>query len=145
MSYRLRHIGIVVADLDSALHFWCHILGFKVEKQMIESGPFINKLLGLSDVKVTTSKLIDLDGNRIELLCFHSHPDSFGWKGSVNSTGLTHIALTVENVDWVYGNLSSKGVRFFAEPQVSPDVGAKVVYASGPENLLLEFVEVMKG
>jgi len=144
MIYRLRHTGIVVADLDSALHFWCHLLGFEVEKQMIESGPFVDKLLGLSDVKVTTSKLIDLDGNRIELLCFHSHPDCLGWKGSVNSTGLTHIAFTVEDLEWVYGNLSSKGVRFFAEPQVSPDGGAKVVYASGPENLLLEFVEMIE-
>lgn len=143
MSYSLRHIGIVVKDLNSALYFWCKILGFNVQKQMIETGPFIDKLLGLNGVNVTTSKLIGLDGSQIELLCFHSHPDSLDWKGSVNSTGLTHISFTVPNLECVYNNLSSRGLKFFAEPQVSPDGGVKVVYASGPENLLLEFVEVI--
>ena len=35
----VRHTGIVVADLDHALSFWCGILGFRVERQMEEAGP----------------------------------------------------------------------------------------------------------
>lgn len=144
MSITLRHVGIVVADLDAALNFWCDLLGFAVRKRLVESGPFIDKLLGLVDVEVTTVKLADEDENQVELLCFHSHPDSLGWRGAVNTTGLTHIALTVKDLEWTHENLSAKGVKFFAEPQKSPDGNVKVVYASGPENLLIEFVEEMR-
>lgn len=139
----LRHVGIVVANLESALAFWCDTLGFRVQRQMLESGPFIDALLGMSGVEVTTSKLIGVDGNMVELLHFHSHPDLPNWQGKPSSTGLTHLAFTVSNLDALYVRLSEAGVKFFGAPQISPDGGAKVVYASGPENLLLEFVEVL--
>ena len=139
----LRHAGIVVADLDRALAFWCDTLGFRVQRQMLESGPFIDRLLGMTDVRVTTSKLVGPDGNMVELLHFHSHPDQPGWQGGPTSTGLTHLAFTVTGIDELHVRLTRNGVRFLAEPQVSPDGGAKVAYAAGPENLLLELVEVL--
>jgi len=139
-----RHAGIVVADLERALAFWCDTLGFHVQRQMLESGPFIDALLGMAGVKVTTSKLVGPDGNMVELLYFHSHPDLPAWQGTPSSTGLTHLAFTVSNLEDLYARLTEAGVRFFAAPQISPDSGAKVVYASGPENLLLEFVEMPK-
>ena len=139
----LRHAGIVVADLDRALTFWCDTLGFRVQRQMLESGPFIDTLLGMTGVEVVTSKLVGADGNLIELLHFHSHPDLPAWQGTTHTTGLTHLAFTVNDLDDLYARLTKAGVRFFTTPQISPDGGAKVVYASGPENLLLEFVEVL--
>ncbi len=75
MITHIRHTGLVVADLDKALHFWCDLLGFKVAKQMEESGPHLDAMMGLKDVRVTTAKLAAPDGNLIELLHFHSHPD----------------------------------------------------------------------
>lgn len=139
----LRHAGIVVADLERALAFWCDTLGFQVQRQMLESGSFIDALLGMTGVEVTTSKLVGPDGNLIELLHFHSHPNLPAWQGTPSSTGLTHLAFTVSDLDSLCNRLEKAGVRFIARPQISPDGGAKVVYASGPENLLLEFVELL--
>jgi catechol 2,3-dioxygenase-like lactoylglutathione lyase family enzyme len=143
MIRAIRHSGLVVADLDRALHFWCDVLGFRVERRMDESGPHIDAMMGLKDVRVTTAKLAAPDGNLIELLHFHSHPDKPAWKGEPYSTGFTHIALTVDDLDQCVRQLSDVGVKFPAPPQFSPDGYAKVIYAQGPEGVLLELVEIL--
>lgn len=143
MISQIRHTGLVVANLESALHFWCDVLGFRVEKKMNESGAHIDAMMGLKNVLVTTAKLAAPDGNLIELLHFHSHPDKPSWEGAPYSTGFTHIALTVNDLDDVYEKLAEAGVSFNAPPQISPDGYAKVTYAKGPEGVLLEFVEVI--
>jgi catechol 2,3-dioxygenase-like lactoylglutathione lyase family enzyme len=143
MIRAIRHTGLVVADLDRALHFWCDVLGFKVTKQMEETGPHLDAMMGLTGVRVTTVKMAAPDGNLLELLRFHSHPDKPCWEGTPYSTGFTHIALTVDNLDQLVTQLVQEGVRFPAPPQHSPDGYAKVVYAQGPEGVLLELVEVL--
>lgn len=143
MIRTIRHTGLVVADLDRALHFWCDVLGFNVMKQMEETGPHLDAMMGLTGVRVTTVKMAAPDGNLLELLRFHSHPDKPGWEGVPYSTGFTHIALTVDNLDELVTQLVQEGVRFPAPPQHSPDGYAKVVYAQGPEGVLLELVEVL--
>lgn len=143
MIRAIRHTGLVVADLDRALHFWRDVLGFKIVKQMEETGPHLDAMMGLTGVRVTTVKMAAPDGNLVELLRFHSHPDKQDWKGSPYSTGFTHIALTVDNLDQLVARLVQEGVRFPAPPQHSPDGYAKVVYAQGPEGALLELVEVL--
>ena len=144
MISAIRHTGLVVADLERSLHFWCNVLGFKLVKQMHESGPHIDAMLGLRDVRVTTAKLAAPDGNLIELLHFLSHPDQPRWNGKPYSTGFTHIALTVEDLDKLVIKLTQEGVSFPAPPQRSPDGFVKVIYGKGPEGVLLELVEILK-
>jgi catechol 2,3-dioxygenase-like lactoylglutathione lyase family enzyme len=144
MTTAIRHVGLVVADLEKSLKFWCDTMGFVVSRQMEESGPHIDAMMGLKDVRVTTAKLAASDGNLLELLCFHSHPDKQKWEGKPYSTGLTHIALTVQDLDETLGRLKLLGASVPAEPQLSPDGQVKVIYASGPEGVLLELVEVIK-
>jgi catechol 2,3-dioxygenase-like lactoylglutathione lyase family enzyme len=42
MITQISHTGLEVADLEGALLFWRDLLGFRLEKQMDESGPLIN-------------------------------------------------------------------------------------------------------
>jgi catechol 2,3-dioxygenase-like lactoylglutathione lyase family enzyme len=143
MITAIRHVGLVVDDLEKSLKFWCETMGFLVSRQVEESGPHIDAMLGLKDVRVTTAKLAAPDGNLLELLCFHSHPDKPQWEGRPYSTGFTHIALTVQDLDETCRRLQQAGVTFPAEPQRSPDGGAVVIYATGPEGVLLELVEII--
>ena len=143
MIKAIRHTGLVVADLEGSLHFWCDVLGFTVFRMMEESGSHVDGVMGLSDVKVTTAKLAAPDGNLIELLHFHSHPDRPAWQGKPYSTGFTHIALTVSNLDELVKKLKSYGVTFPGPPQTGPDLYAKVIYAQGPEGVILELVEIL--
>ncbi len=144
MIRELRHTGLVVADMERALKFWCDVLGFELVKKMDESGPFIDAMMGLEGVHVTTAKLAAPDGRMVELLQFHSHPNRERWEGMPYSTGFTHIALTVDNLDALMPRLEREGVTFPAMPLCSPDGYAKVTYARAPDGILLELVEVLK-
>ena len=141
MNSTIRHVGVVVSDFEKALKFWCETMGFVIARQMEETGPHLDAMMGLNDVRVTTAKLADSQGNLLELLWFASHPDKKQWLGEPYSTGLTHIALTVSDLDAAYNQLREKDVTFFAPPQRSPDGRVNVTYARGPEGVILELVE----
>ena len=141
MIKKIRHTGLVVHDLNSALDFWCDLLGFKVARQMEESGPHIDAMLDLKQARLTTVKLAAPDGNILELLCFHSHPDKPQWEGMPYSTGFTHIALTVESLDVILKKFRERGMDYTTSPQLSPDGSVRVIYVPGPEKILLELVE----
>lgn len=143
MLKEIRHTGLVVRNLEDALYFWHELLGFKIERRADESGPYIDRMLNLKDARVTTVKMSAPGGGMIELLHFHSHPDISKWNGKPYSTGLTHIAFTVDNLDESCKKLKSAGVIFFSEPQYSLDQTVKVTYCEGPEGLLLELVEIL--
>ena len=144
MIIQIRHTGLVVANLEDALHFWRDLLGFRVEKQMDESGSHIDAMMGLKHVRLTTVKLAAPDERMIELLHFQSHPDRPAWEGTPYTTGFTHLAMTVTDLDASCERLKSEGVVFSAPPQLSPDGSVKVTYGKGPEGVLLELVEVLK-
>ncbi|MCF8169446.1 MAG: VOC family protein [Rhodoferax sp.] len=141
MITQIRHTGLVVADLQAALWFWRDLLGFKVDKQMDEYGPHIDAIMGLENVRVTTVKMAAPEGGMIELLHFQSHPDIPKWQGKPYSTGFTHIAMTVGNLDVAYKKLMDAGAVFSAPPQYSLDGTVKVIYCRGPEGVLIELVE----
>ena len=143
MIKELRHVGLVVTDIEKALDFWQNMLGFELVKRMEESGQHLDQMIGLQGVRVTTAKLKDQNLGMVELLQFHSHPDKSQWDGTPFSTGLTHIAFTVTDIEKTYEDFKRAGVEFPASPQLSPDGTVKVIYAKGPEGLLMELVEVL--
>jgi len=144
MITAIRHTGLVVSNMERALHFWCDVLGFRVVKQMDEAGPHIDAMMGLDGVDVCTAKLAAPDGNLLELLHFRSHPDKSGWEGMPFSTGFTHIALTVRDLDKLMKMLLDCDVTFPAPPQYSPDGNVKVIYAKCADGIFIELVEVLE-
>jgi len=144
MISEIRHVGIVVNNLKKVLSFFTDVLGFKIHKKAEENRDFIDKLLKLKQAKLTTVKLKAPDGNLIELLKFHNYKNNKIWRGKIYSTGLTHISLTVRNIEKTYNILKkNKNVKFFSKPSVSPDGYAKVFFCKGPENLIIELVEIL--
>lgn len=136
----IRHVGIVVTNLDKALEFYKDILGFYVVRKMYETGEYIDNLLALKGVKVKTIKLAADDENLIELLYFESHSRKAINK-DVCDIGYSHVAFTVENLGYEYKRLKKKGVKFYCSPQISPDKRVKVVFCRDPEGNIIELVE----
>ena len=141
MSSSLRHIGIVVRDIDTAIKFWETNFGFKVRVNQVEKGPFIENLLGIPGVSVQTVKMNSNSDSEIELLKFNSLSDEVTWGGRVNKVGLTHVALNIENLDSILNKLKDYGFSPINSPQVSVDGEVKVCYIEVIEGLLLELVE----
>ena len=144
MIASIRHTGIVVNDIDKSLNFWCNTLGFKLIKKMTEQGSEIDLMIGLKNVKVTTAKLSDANGNLLELLKFHSHPDIKCWEGKPYSTGITHIAIKVDDFDETIAKFKELGIKLENKPIISRDKKVKVVYIRCIEGLLIEIVQVLK-
>jgi len=143
MILNIRHTGLVVSDLEGALNFWQDLLGFKIKHKMNEFGPAIDAMMGLKNTHLTTVKLVAPQGGMLELLHFNSHPDIPEWLGKPYSTGFTHIALTVKNLDDLYQKLTNASFSFPALPQLSKDGSVRVIYCRGPEGILLELVELL--
>ena len=140
----VRHIGIVVSDLEKSLRFYRDLLGLKVVRVMRESGEYIDNMLALENVQVTTVKMSADSGSAlIELLEFKSHPHETPAKRKVYSIGPSHVAFTVDNLDAVYRRLVEAGVSCNAAPQLSPDGYAKVTFCQDPDGTLVELVEVL--
>lgn len=142
MAVTLRHVGIVVQDLPRMAAFYRDRLGFTQEKRALETGNFIDTILGARNVEVTTVKLTSPSGGMIELLHFTSPCDATHEPHKrLFSPGLTHIALTVDNLDHLYEQLCREGTKFVAPPAISADGRAKVAFCCDPEANYLELVE----
>jgi catechol 2,3-dioxygenase-like lactoylglutathione lyase family enzyme len=142
MIKNIRHTGIVVEDLKDSMHFYQDMLGFKVVKEMDECGSYIDKILSLEKVKVTTVKMTTPEGQGIELLKYYSHQTKKKMK-KIFEIGVSHISFSVSNLDNEYKSLKEKGINFISAPQLSPDTYAKVAFCRAPEGTLIELVEVL--
>jgi catechol 2,3-dioxygenase-like lactoylglutathione lyase family enzyme len=98
-------VGIVVNDLSKTKDFWMNTLGFKLHVEAIEESPYIDELLAIKDPALTTVKMIDSKGFIVELLKFKNYPVENSWCGDLKTNGLTHIALTVDDLDELVNKL----------------------------------------
>ena len=142
MIKEIRHTGIVVDDLKKSLWFYKEKMGFKVFKHMDESCHFIDKILGIRNIMVTTVKMTLGNGQMIELLDFSSHKKNI-LQRSINDVGPTHLAFTVDNIDKIYDDFLHDGVEFISIPKASEDGSVKVVFCKAPEGTYIELVELL--
>jgi catechol 2,3-dioxygenase-like lactoylglutathione lyase family enzyme len=146
MVLNTRHTGFVVLDLERFIKFY-EGFGLKLVSRMIEEGDYIDKLVGLNNVKLEWAKLSLPDGSLIELLQYHTHIDRSHRDGEAQLSyrlGCSHIALTVRNIDEAIEYISLSGGSIKNKYQSSPDGKVKVAYCYDMEGNILEIVENFK-
>jgi catechol 2,3-dioxygenase-like lactoylglutathione lyase family enzyme len=131
----------VVNDLEKNKDFWINTMGLKLHIEALEESPYIDELLDIKDPALKTVKFIDSKGFIIELLKFENYQVGNSWSGDLKTTGLTHIALTVDNLDELVKVLIKNDYQTLSDIKVSPNGKVKVVFVKGPEGLMLELVE----
>ncbi len=138
-----RHTGLVVRDLERSLGFYRDLLGLAVWKQAVETGSYIERVVGVPGVTLAWVKLKAPDGSILELLQYLSHPDPTVSPNPqpANRLGCSHVALTVTNLDQIYQNFNQHGVICKSPPQRSPDGAVKVLYCHDPDGIIVELVE----
>jgi lactoylglutathione lyase len=149
MISSIRHIGIVVRNLDESIKFYNGILGLSIYKRHTEkSGQFIDKLVGINNVKLEWVKVIIPKGGLIELMQFHSHPYPDVLRDlemfPSNRLGCSHISLTVDNLSQLYDELIKNGYKCNSEPLISPNGKVKILYCHDPDGTILELIEDLK-
>ena len=131
----------MVNDLEKTKNFWINTLGFNPHVTALEKSPYIDELLSIKDPGLTTVKLIDSNGFIIELLKFENYQVNNSWSGDLKTTGLTHVALTVDNLEVLVDNLNKQNYQILSEIKTSPNNKVKVVFVKGPEGIMLELVQ----
>jgi len=141
---RIEHIGINVIDLPAAKAFFLD-LGFEVRGEAKMEGEFVERVIGLQNVKDEFVMLGTPEGGvSIELVKFYSPVDEKGIQPSqANTLGIRHIAILVDDLDAVVAKLKTKGVELFSEIQIYEDV-YKEIFVRGPEGIILEMAEELK-
>tara|TARA_B100001996_G_scaffold355557_1_gene318229 strand:+ start:38 stop:469 length:432 start_codon:yes stop_codon:yes gene_type:complete len=141
--FSLRHIGITVQDMEKSLELYRDYFRFQVVWDEIEQGKFIDGLSGIDDIVVRTVKLKDFVGGMVELLEYKSHPQPLETLRPIVDIGVSHFAMTVQNLDTTYDDLIEMGLIFNAKPAISPDGNAKVCFCRDFDGTLIELVEVL--
>jgi catechol 2,3-dioxygenase-like lactoylglutathione lyase family enzyme len=139
---RFSQVGICVSDWRRSLRFYHDVLGFRYVHELELKGEPSDTLLRLEGVALRAIYL-EREGVRIELL----HFDSPGCTGDgeprpMNRLGLTHLALRVDDLDRMLGELAGAGVRVLRETRIEvPHARTKAVFITDPDGTLIELVQ----
>jgi lactoylglutathione lyase len=140
----VRHGGITVSDLDRSLEFYCGLLGLEVRVRRLYEEREIAEIVGVPEATAWDIAFLRIPGSDVELELLEYHGcERQSWEGRPCEAGTGHFALHVDDIDAVYADLSTRGVRFrSAGPveQVSgPRRGGKSLYAHDPDGYIIEF------
>ena len=127
----IRHVGLVVESIENSLKFYCDLLGLKIQGSTNEDENFISDIIGIKNAQLKTLKLIE----------FLSPTPNKVKKNNLNNFGLTHIALTVDNLDFIFKKLKKAGIYFNSIPKISVDGNLKITFCKDFEGNSLELIE----
>ena len=137
----IRHVGIVVPSVEKYASF-LKDLNFSVVSDVVESGEFICHLVKIPQVEIRVIKLTDIDGAMLEILEYLSHPQIKGNDLRMpNGLGLSHLALSVEDIEDAISVLEMHHGACLNEPRVNVDGTVKAAYCRDMYMNLLELVE----
>jgi catechol 2,3-dioxygenase-like lactoylglutathione lyase family enzyme len=138
---RMEHVGIVVDDLAAATEFFVE-LGLELEAEVPVEGRWVDRIVGLENVRADIAILQTPDGHgRLELTKFHA-PSSPGGDGNVpaNTPGIRHVAFAVEDIDAVVARVRSRGFELVGELECYQN-SYRLCYVRGPEGIIVELAE----
>lgn len=104
---RIRHLGIVVSDLERTAEFYVNVLGFKRLGDARTPGHFPGMALDLTDGEVNYSLLQPRDDIERQ-----------AW--SQGTMGPNHIGVTIEDTGRVVKELESRGVEVYGAEEADP-------------------------
>ena len=144
MAVALRHVGIVVSNMDQAVNIYENLFGCEVVKILSEvKGSYISQLVGIPDVLMKIVILKTKDDNRIELIEYLNTTGKKRMPVFSNDIGASHFAITVVDINNLYKKSANYSIRFLSPPILSPDRYVKVAYAIIMEECIVELVEVL--
>ena len=136
-----RHAGIVVSNIKKTSDIFKNYLGLKLLiKEKIVKGKYISNLVGINNAKIKITIFISIDNIKYELLEYFNKKNSNKLLQS-NNIGLSHLSLTVKNIDKLYNMRKNYNVKFVNSPIINKIDNVKVSYVKIMNEFILELVE----
>ena len=129
-----NHVGQCVTDLARSRRFYEELLGFTFEREIAPPDDPSGRLLGLDPPLGMTAVYLRRDGFVLELLHFahRSRP----WRArELDEPGLTHVSLSVEDLDGVLARVPEYG----GEVLTDTNIGV-AVFVRDPDGQLVELL-----
>jgi catechol 2,3-dioxygenase-like lactoylglutathione lyase family enzyme len=138
---RMDNVGIVVDDLDAAVAFFLE-LGLELDGQAVVEGPWVDRVVGLDDVRADIAMVRTPDGNgRLELTKFHTpQAVSTGLDPPANTLGIRRIMFAVDDIEDVLARLQACGAELVGELGQYEDI-YRLCYVRGPEGIIVALAE----
>ncbi len=136
----IRHIGIVVSDIQASIDFYLS-LGFVKGCCRVEDTAFIDYISAGQNINLITTRLTAPNGDMIELLDYGDHTEVK--LNTLFGVGIAHFAITVLDIDALYHRGIKNGIQFVSSPKTSLEGYAKVAFCRAPEGTFIELVEVL--
>jgi len=131
-----NHVGQVVTDLERSKRFYCELLDFTFEREIQPPDESSAQLMSLSPPLSMTACYLARDGLVLELLHYAAAGQTqSAQQRAMNEPGLTHLSLSVEDIDGVLARLPEYGGEVIA----SSNIGAGV-FIRDPDGQLLELL-----
>jgi catechol 2,3-dioxygenase-like lactoylglutathione lyase family enzyme len=141
-TLRMDNVLIVVDDLDAAKAFFAE-LGMELEGEATNEGPWVDRIIGLNDVRCDLAMMRIPDGHgRLELAKFHTPPAVRVEPelAPANALGIRRIMFAVEDIDDVVARLRSHGAELVGEIAQYEDV-YRLCFLRGPEGIIIGLAE----
>ncbi len=139
---RMDNVLIVVDDLEAAKAFFVE-LGMELEGETPLEGPWVDRIVGLENVRCEIAMMRTPDGHgRIELDKFHTpaavraEPKN----APVNTLGIRRIMFAVDDIDEVLARLRGHGAELIGEV-VQYENMYRLCYIRGPEGIIVALAE----
>jgi catechol 2,3-dioxygenase-like lactoylglutathione lyase family enzyme len=139
---RMDNVLIVVEDLEAAKAFFVE-LGMEPEGETTVEGPWVDRTVGLEDVRADIVMLRTPDGHgRVELSKFHNPPAVRGEPESApsNTLGIRRIMFAVDDIDDVVARLRGHGAELVGEMAQYED-RYRLCFVRGPEGIVIGLAE----
>jgi catechol 2,3-dioxygenase-like lactoylglutathione lyase family enzyme len=139
---RMDNVLIVVDDLQAANAFFTE-LGMALEGETQVEGDWVDRTVGLKDVRADITMMRTPDGHgRVELTKFHTpaavraEPEH----APANTLGIRRIMFTVDDIDDVVGRLRRRGAELVGEIVQYSDK-YRLCFLRGPEGIIIGLAE----
>ena len=138
---QIDHIGVTVADLDSATAFFAD-LGLEVEGRTFVEGEFIDKVIGIPDSR---SEIVMLrppgGGTGVELATFVRPDHEPGSPNAMaNELGLRNIGFEVDDLQGAVDRVAANGYGLVGEIGQYENIW-RMAHVRGPEGIVVSLSE----
>ncbi len=138
---RMDNVGVVVDDLAAAVAFFLE-LGLELEGEAAVEGRWVDRVVGLEDVRVDIAMVRTPDGHsRLELTKFHTPTAvSAGQNAPANTLGIRRIMFAVDDIADVLARLQAHGAELVGELEQYEN-SYRLCYVRGPEGIIVALAE----
>ena len=137
MILGVDHPALAVPDMQQALDFYCGVVGFELVAEYDLPSGLMEAPFGIEKAGCKV-RMIHKGGTKIELFEFEDSRAGDPMR-PVNQQGITHIALTSDDVPADYATLEAAGVAF--NTPVQGETPNQWCYGRDPFGNVVELIE----